>query len=342
MDFISYAQNYEDVMLWRALKHVEGGFYLDVGAWSPDEDSITKAFYERGWRGVNVEPNLDWHRALNEKRPEDVNLAVAVSDAPGEATFHFFANLGLSTMDEDVARMHMAEGWTAEPGTVTVTTLDRIWAEHVGDREVHFLKVDVEGLEERVLRGNDWTRRRPWIVVVESTRPMSQIESHEAWEPILTGAGYGFAYQDGLNRFYVAEEHAELAFALRSPPNVFDRFVRAEQHAAEQAAAAATARAEAAEAAAAEARAEAEAALARAAEAEARASELSARAAAAEAQASELTARVEALEARAEAAESRAHGAEIDLAGVLGSASWKLTRPLRWLKRPTTPMRLIR
>lgn len=33
MTFISFAQNYEDVMLWRALGQVKDGFYVDVGAW---------------------------------------------------------------------------------------------------------------------------------------------------------------------------------------------------------------------------------------------------------------------------------------------------------------------
>jgi hypothetical protein len=32
MTFISYAQNYEDVMLWRALKDVSNGFWIDDGA----------------------------------------------------------------------------------------------------------------------------------------------------------------------------------------------------------------------------------------------------------------------------------------------------------------------
>ena len=43
--FISYAQNFEDVILWRALNHVENGFYVDVGAMDPTEHSVTKAFY---------------------------------------------------------------------------------------------------------------------------------------------------------------------------------------------------------------------------------------------------------------------------------------------------------
>jgi hypothetical protein len=47
MSFISYAQNLEDVMLYRALKHVECGFYIDVGAQHPVIDSVTKAFYDR-------------------------------------------------------------------------------------------------------------------------------------------------------------------------------------------------------------------------------------------------------------------------------------------------------
>ena len=54
--FVSYAQNFEDVMLWRALRHVESGFYIDVGAAHPDDYSVTRAFYDRGWSGINVEP----------------------------------------------------------------------------------------------------------------------------------------------------------------------------------------------------------------------------------------------------------------------------------------------
>ena len=54
--FVSYAQNYEDVILWRALKHIKNGFYVDCGAYDPNRDSVTRAFYERGWRGINIEP----------------------------------------------------------------------------------------------------------------------------------------------------------------------------------------------------------------------------------------------------------------------------------------------
>ena len=51
MPITSYAQNFEDVILWRALEHVERGFYIDIGAQDPVVDSVSLAFYERGLAG---------------------------------------------------------------------------------------------------------------------------------------------------------------------------------------------------------------------------------------------------------------------------------------------------
>jgi len=234
MTFITYAQNFEDVILWRALKHIENGFYIDVGAWSPDIDSVTRAFYERGWRGINIEPNSQFHAQLMAHRIRDINLRIAISDKPGTRIMNFLSNPGLSTLDEAIAQRHASTGLTIDKQVVEVTNLATLWKQHVpGDQDVHFLKVDVEGFEEAVLRGNDWTKYRPWIVVVEATLPMSQQESHNEWEPILLSANYCFAYADGINRFYVAIEHAELLPALKYPPNFFDDFKSNAQQQAE-------------------------------------------------------------------------------------------------------------
>ena len=109
MTFVSYAQNFEDVMLWRALGHISRGFYLDVGAAWPDEDSVTKAFYDRGWRGINVEPNPAFHQRLVNERPEDTNLMVAVSDHAGLLSMSFIEDTGLSTLHDSIADKHAEE-----------------------------------------------------------------------------------------------------------------------------------------------------------------------------------------------------------------------------------------
>ena len=268
MTFISYAQNFEDVMLWRALKHIEKGFYIDVGAWSPDVDSVTRAFYERGWHGINIEPNPEFHQQLQRRRPHDINLQLAIGDQEATLSMNFLTNPGLSTLDDAIAQTHQQAGWEVERQPVQVTTMAKIWAEYVpAGQDVHFLKVDVEGFEAAALRGNDWSKNRPWIVVVEATLPMTQEESYGDWEPILLKAGYLYAYFDGLNRFYVAEEHPELLDAFKAPPNLFDEFVLYRQQEAE-------ARANEAEARANEAEARANEAEAHATQAEARANEV--------------------------------------------------------------------
>jgi hypothetical protein len=60
--------------------------------------------------------------------------------------------------------------------------------------------------------------------LAESTAPSSRIETHAQWEPHLLANGYRFVYFDGLNRFYLAIEHADLQQHFTLPPNVFDDF----------------------------------------------------------------------------------------------------------------------
>lgn len=74
MTFISYAQNFEDVRLWRALKQFEHGFYIDVGANDPSHDSVTKTFYDHGWEGINVEPMQNYYDSLCQQRPRDTTV----------------------------------------------------------------------------------------------------------------------------------------------------------------------------------------------------------------------------------------------------------------------------
>jgi FkbM family methyltransferase len=224
MSFISYAQNNEDVMLYRALREVKEGFYIDVGAQDPVIDSVTKAFYERGWRGINIEPNEEYFRKLQDDRPHDINLMTAVGCEPGAISFYEVVHTGLSTTSAVYARGHAEAGHEVHLRNVACTTLDKICTD-CGVETVHFLKIDVEGSERAVLEGFSFETVRPWIVVLEATEPNSTREVSAEWEHLLVGRRYRFVYFDGLNRFYIAAEHADLARHFSCPPNPFDQFV---------------------------------------------------------------------------------------------------------------------
>src|SRR4051794_37044121 len=97
---ISYAQNYEDVVLARVLADVSRGFYVDVGANHPEQDSITRHFSDHGWRGINIEPGR-FYTDLAAARPRDVNLHVAVSMVAGPVTFYEGASPGLASLEPE-------------------------------------------------------------------------------------------------------------------------------------------------------------------------------------------------------------------------------------------------
>jgi len=234
MSFISYAQNCEDVILWRALKHVKNGFYIDVGAAWPEKHSVTKAFYDRGWWGINIEPNPTLFTSLSNQRGRDINLQVAVGVSDGEVMISYIDGTGLSTLDNSIANLHKLSGHNVISAMINTQSLGRIFLSNVPfGQDIHFLKIDIEGSEKQAILSNNWTTYRPWIVLVEATLPMSQQESFEEWEPILLGADYVFSYADGLNRFYVAKEQSYLINSFKYPPNIFDDFSTIEKAHAE-------------------------------------------------------------------------------------------------------------
>ena len=303
MSFVSYAQNFEDVMLWRALKHVESGFYIDIGAQDPIIDSVSRAFYEHGWRGVHVEPTQQYSDKLRLARPDETVLQLAIGNQAGALTFYEFEDTGLSTADPDIARRHQEAGFCCNETLVPVISLDALF-ERIGVQDIHWLKLDVEGLEKAVLESWKSSSARPWVLVIESTRPLTQEESHDEWEKLLLAKGYRYVYFDGLNRFYISRHHADLVSAFRAPPNIFDGFVlsgSASQPFYKLA--------------------------------EAKANQAEAKANQAEAKANQAEAKANQAEAKANQAEAKANQAEANFVGLLNSKSWRLTAPLRWLGR---------
>ena len=220
---ISYAQAMEDIHLLRALQGVraEDGFYIDIGANDPETDSVTKLFYDAGWRGINVDASPQWAAKLQEQRPRDINIEAAVSNVAGPITF-FEHPGGLGTTVDSIAESHRTtHGLAMKPCIVQTATLTDICIAHA-PTEIHFLKIDVEGGEAAVLSSMDFGRFRPWILCVESHFPMRpDIQVYEDWESGLLAAEYRFAYTDAINRYYVAEEHAERSASFLYPARFY-------------------------------------------------------------------------------------------------------------------------
>ena len=222
---ISYSQNQEDVVLFRLVQLVPEGFYVDVGAAHPVTDNVTYALYEAGWRGINIEPMKREADLLREIRPRDITCEVAAGESTGRVTLYEapIENRGATTADKELVEVYKSTGQSFGSFEVEVARLDKILEDNQ-IQTVHVLKIDVEGFEKSVIQGSSIEKYRPWVLVIEATRPNSTVDVSAEWEQLVLSAGYVLTLFDGLNKFYVRDDMPDLVTLMSIPANVFDKW----------------------------------------------------------------------------------------------------------------------
>lgn len=199
----TYSQNQEDLFIDKLLGYPAQGFYVDVGAFDPHRFSNTKRFYDKGWRGINVEPDPQNYKKFVDSRPKDINLNQGVSDKNGTLTFYKMNPGTLSTFSKEDADANLKEGFELiEKVQVKTTTLAEVMKNHVGKQPIDFLSVDTEGLDFTVLNSNDWKKYRPKVVCVESNKGT---DIDNSVEKLLISHGYTAVFNNGLNAIYTVK-----------------------------------------------------------------------------------------------------------------------------------------
>jgi FkbM family methyltransferase len=230
---ISFAQNGEDVVLWRLFRGLgRRGFFIDVGAGHAVLHSVTKWFSLNGWTGVNVEPVDRLYDELVSDRPDEINVKAVCGAAPGSTTLVVADELhwGLSSVDTEVAQQISAVGSVAGTVEVDVITVSSLIERYAPPTGVDFLKIDVEGAERQVIEGAALGTHYPRVLVIEALEPGSLSPNHDRWESLVLESGYIHCLFDGLNRFYCRESDEEARYVLQSPACVLDEFVTHREH----------------------------------------------------------------------------------------------------------------
>ena len=170
------------------------GFFVEVGANHPQDGSQSWHLEERGWRGILIEPNPDLADNLQKGRRAKV-FAVACSSPEHEGRrLPFYVAGPLSTLD----RAAMAPG--SQPKSiidVPARTLNSILTESGAPQPIDFLSIDVEGHEIEVLRGFDFARWQPRLILLEDH--VSNLRKHR----YMKSSGYRLVRRTGLNGWYV-------------------------------------------------------------------------------------------------------------------------------------------
>lgn len=165
------------------------GFFVDVGCFHPVKNNTTFVLYRRGWRGINIDVDSVKIEACNLRRPQDTNIACAVSMHAGKAIFLKKGYWSTLNSLEKLGRAKK-EGWRKmEVRTDALTNL--IDKTHYRNRQIDFLSVDVEGHDLIALQSLEFDRYRPKVICVET------------WDTTLDGVMaselYGFLVSEGYH-----------------------------------------------------------------------------------------------------------------------------------------------
>lgn len=191
----SYSQRGEDLVIDRLLGAKRTGFYVDVGANDPERFSNTKRFYDRGWRGINIEPDIRKFNSLKKARPRDITLNLGIGLEPRSLLFFKFIPDTLSTFSSQSAKKYLAEGFKlVRKEVVKVTRLSNVLSTHCSRHKIDFMSIDTEGHDFQVLQSINWGLWSPTILCVES--PSKTVRQY------IQSKGYEKVHDSGINSLF--------------------------------------------------------------------------------------------------------------------------------------------
>lgn len=167
----SFSQMAEDLIVAQLFEDKKRGFYVDVGAFHPTLYSNTYVFYQKGWRGLNIDAMPRSMELFKKLRPRDINIEVAISNAQKEGQYHISNSGALNTFSKERVRAikKMHEYLIINKIKIKTVPLSFVLGKYLPKKQnIDFMSIDVEGLDLQVLKSNDWTRYRPKVIIVEA------------------------------------------------------------------------------------------------------------------------------------------------------------------------------
>jgi len=211
---ITYAQHGDDLILLSIFDSIGMSHpsYLDIGAHHPFDISNTALLYARGSRGVNVEANPNLIDAFRIYRPDDINLNCGVAEVSGEMTFYMIdAHSGRNSFNRAAVEQFVKESpefSIRERRNIQVCTVDDIIEKNCGGTFPDLLSIDVEGMEEGILKNISYDRWAPKVICAESCAMPGR---HGAtMTGLLSSRGYFCLLKNRGNSFFVQNQYRAL------------------------------------------------------------------------------------------------------------------------------------
>ena len=163
-----YSQHDEELIIRDFFQDKRDGFFLDVGAADPVQNSTTYYLEKHlGWHGIAVDALPQYGPRWARLRPRSTFVSYAVTDHSGDTmTFYQHAWSEVSSISKEYAARFGGEE-KLTPIDVQTITLNDVLDSH-GIKKIDHLTMDIEGAELLALAGFDIQRFKPDLVCIEA------------------------------------------------------------------------------------------------------------------------------------------------------------------------------
>lgn len=209
----SYSQSGEDLIIEFVFNDlgIEKPSYIDIGAHHPRFINNTFLFYKKGARGINIEPDPNLFAEFLSMRKDDVNLNIGIGEDSGLADFYIINEPSLNTFMKEEAENTTKENPNykiKEVRKIQLSPIVDVIREHNNGNYPDLLSIDVEGLDEQIIRSINYSGSVPKIMCVETLTFSTSGNGEKKTELIdfIKSKGY-LAYADTfINTIFVKED----------------------------------------------------------------------------------------------------------------------------------------
>lgn len=175
---MSYSQNSEQDFILDFFSEQSTGKFVDIGAYDVFRFSNVRALYEKGWKGLLIEPAPQNYKAIADHYKDDPEirvLNVAVGEATGEVDFFESDGDAVGTTDEAHMKKWGAAGVNYTKIKVAQVSVEDFFKEYGAD--VDFLSVDTESTNMDLFRKiPDYVWERLRMLVIEHDNCQKEVE----------------------------------------------------------------------------------------------------------------------------------------------------------------------
>jgi FkbM family methyltransferase len=185
--------------------------YLEIGTNHPVIGNNSYAFYLAGSRGVLVEPDPSLHTVIKAKRKHDKLLTCGIAlHQSGSAKFYIFPApySGWNTFSDEEVAVRAKMGVAVEKEiTVPLRNINDVIKDNFTGTP-DFVSIDVEGLDEEIIRSLDFASYSPKVLCIETIRngESAQVEKQVSLIEFVCSKGYMVYADTFVNTIFVKKQ----------------------------------------------------------------------------------------------------------------------------------------